>query len=65
MEPPCCQKQTEKVPRRYPSKYMPTFQSHLGAQSLIAKVLLKTVLGIFSTSKSAIFFAEVNNGELT
>lgn len=44
---------------------MPTFQSHLGAQSLIAKVLLKTVLGIFSTSKSAIFFAEVNNGELT
>lgn len=44
---------------------MPTFQSRLGAQSLIAEVLLKTVLGIFSTGKSAIFFAEANNGEVT
>jgi len=44
---------------------MPAFQSHLAAQSLIAKVLLKTAIGIFSTSKSAIFFAEANNGELT
>lgn len=44
---------------------MPTFQSHFGAQSLIAEVLWKTVLGIFSTGKSAIFFAEANNGEVT
>lgn len=49
-------KKSHPAVRKRHKKSQGSTESHLGAQSLIAKMPLKTVLGIFSTSKSSIFF---------